>query len=200
MPVATPSGRHHISPQRDTAATILDAAVEAMARYGLARLAVEDVASEAGVSRQTVYRYFDSRDGLIAAAVLREEQAFIDRMVAAAGEHEEFRPALEAAIAEALQAPREHPFLDRLLETEPEALLPFLTTGRGPVLSAARPVVERLLGEWLPHLGEAELGQIADAVSRLMISYAINPSDEPAAHVAAGLADLITHGVKEPSP
>jgi AcrR family transcriptional regulator len=181
---------------RDTRTRILDAAIATMGRHGLARLSLEGVAREAGVSRQTLYRYFGSRDALISATVLREEEAFIAAMVAAADHHREFRPALEAAIAQALRSARAHPLLDRLLATEPDALLPFLTMGRGPVLSAAKPVVRDLLAARLDHLTDPELSRIAEAATRLIVSYAISPADDDIDDVAAGLADLIANGVK----
>lgn len=175
---------------------ILDATMRGAARYGLGRLTLEDVAHEAGVSRQTLHRYFGTRDGLLEAAILREEEAMIARVTAAAEKHDDIRPGLEAAIAAALTTAREHPLLDRLLETEPETLLPFLTTGSGPVLGAARPVIEELLAERLPHLSDVEVGRTADTLTRLIISYAINPPEEPAEVVATSLADLVVHGVK----
>jgi AcrR family transcriptional regulator len=180
----------------DTRTRILDATLAALSKYGLARLTLEDVAREAGVSRQTVYRYFGSREALVGEVILREERGFIDLMVAATERHREFRPALEAAIGAALRAARQHPLLDRLLATEPEALLPFLTTGAGPVLSAARPVVERLLGDRVPHLTGPQLELIAEAATRLIVSYAITPSSAPVDDLAAGLAELIADGVK----
>ncbi|WP_052667442.1 TetR family transcriptional regulator [Nitriliruptor alkaliphilus] len=179
----------------DTRLRILDAALTVMSRYGLARLALEDVAREAGVSRQTVYRYVGSRDGLISDTIVREEQAFFDRMREAAAEHDRLRPALEASIAAALRLAREHPLLDRLLATEPEALLPFLTDGSGPVLSAARPVVIEVLGRFVPHLSAADLARTADAASRLIVSYAISPAEEPVEELAAGLAAMMADGV-----
>jgi AcrR family transcriptional regulator len=174
---------------------ILDAALTVMSRYGLARLALEDVAREAGVSRQTVYRYVGSRNGLISETIVREEEAFFARMREAAGPHEQLRPGLEAAITAALTMAREHPLLDRLLATEPEALLPFLTDGSGPVLSAARPVVIELLGRFVPHLPPADLERAADAASRLIVSYAISPGREPVETLAAGLATMLVSGV-----
>ncbi|MFT5223463.1 MAG: AcrR family transcriptional regulator, partial [Glaciecola sp.] len=108
---------------------ILDATLELLACVGVAALSLEDVAQTAGVSRQTVYRHFGNRDQLFAATVLREEQVFIDRLMLVTMDHVDLRSALEAAIRETLLAARQHPLLDRLLETEPEALLPFLTSG-----------------------------------------------------------------------
>ena len=176
---------------------ILAATFEATTRFGLARLSLEDVARAAGLSRQTVYRYFGSRDALIAAMILREEEVFIARIGAAAARHADMRPALEAAIREALRAAREHPLLDRLLATEPEALLPFLTTDQGPVLSAARPVLEEVLADRLPHVPGPAIRRAADATTRLLVSYAINPPDDDLDEVASGLADLILGGLKE---
>ena len=175
---------------------ILDAANAALVVHGLHKLSLEDVAREAGMSRQTVYRYFASKDILVTAAILREEQALLAQMARAVEAHADLRPALEAAIVAGLTAARRHPLLDRLLATEPEALLPFLTTGGGPVLSAARPVIEQLLEDRLPHVSAPTLRRVADAATRLFISYAINPPDDEIDEVASGLVDLILHGLK----
>ncbi|MBW3561870.1 MAG: TetR family transcriptional regulator [Actinobacteria bacterium] len=175
---------------------ILDATIEAISMHGLSRLGVEDVASAAGVSRQTVYRYFGSRDELIRAAIVGEERQLMQRIAAAAQRHTDLRPSVEAAILEALVAAREHPLLDRLLATEPEALLPALLHGSGPVLTAALPVLEDLLSERLPHLSPVLVHRAADATTRLLVSYAVNPTDEPLEQVATELADLLVHGLK----
>ena len=50
---------------------LLDAAEACIDRYGLAKTTVEDIATEAKVSRATIYRYFDNRDELVLAVVLR---------------------------------------------------------------------------------------------------------------------------------
>lgn len=178
-----------------TQGRILDATMELLGSIGVGKLSLEDVANQAGVSRQTVYRHFGNRDQLLAATILREEQVFIDRILAASQRHAELRPALEAAIREVLLAAREHPLLDRLLETEPELLLPFLTSGAGPVLPAARPVLVDLLGRFLPGRSPAALELIADVCTRLMISYTANPPDLDVEELSSGLANLIVHGI-----
>jgi AcrR family transcriptional regulator len=48
-------------------ASILDAATRLILRSGTAGLTMEDIAGEAGVARGTLYLYFDSIDGIIAA-------------------------------------------------------------------------------------------------------------------------------------
>lgn len=183
--------------REDTRRRIVEATVRTLASFGIARLSLEDVAREAQLSRQTVYRYFATKDDLLRAALLAEEEAFIARIRAAAAPHRDVRPAFEAAIAEALRAAREHPLLDRLLDSEPEALLPFLTTGDGPVLAAGLPVIEAMLADRVPHLSPTEIHRAADALNRLVVSYAINPPDDDLEAVAGELADLFVRGLKE---
>ncbi len=181
---------------RPTDQRILLAAIEVMGAQGLARLGLEDVARVAGVSRQTVYRYFGNRDALIAAVILHEEQAFIARIQREASRHAGLRPSLQAAITAALRAAREHPLLDRLLATEPEALLPFLLSSGGPLLSAARPAFAEILGERLPDLADEEVLRAADTLTRLMISYAVDPPEDEPEHVAAHVAGLLLGGIR----
>ena len=48
-------------PAVDTREAILDAVDSLMARHGFRRITVEDIAREAGISKRTVYTYFDSK-------------------------------------------------------------------------------------------------------------------------------------------
>jgi AcrR family transcriptional regulator len=180
---------------RDTASRILDATLATMADHGVARLSLEDVAKRARLSRQTVYRYFPSKGVLLEATVLREEQVFIANMIAAAGRHKDLEPALRAAIEAALRTGQAHALLNRLLATEPNALVALVTTDRGPVLSAARQGLEEILAGWLPRAPKARLGMAADAVARLLVSYVVNPPADPPAQVSARLAQLLVHGL-----
>jgi AcrR family transcriptional regulator len=63
-------------PRPDSATeAILDAAVAEFERHGFRRVALDDVARRAGVSRTTIYRRFANRDELVAAVVERENVA-----------------------------------------------------------------------------------------------------------------------------
>jgi AcrR family transcriptional regulator len=166
-----------------------------MADHGVARLSLEDVAKRAGVSRQTVYRYFPSKGVLVEATVLREEQTFIAAMVSAAERHRDREPALRAAIEAALRTGQAHALLNRLLATEPNSIVALVMTDQGPVLSAARQALEEILGGWLPKAPKARLGLAADVVARLLVSYVVNPPGDPPAQVAARLAQLLIHGL-----
>src|ERR687891_674983 len=99
----------------DTRARILDAAFRSVASFGLSRFTVDDVARLAGLSRQTVYRYFDSKDTLVMALVYREEEALLEGVRAAHALHDRLEDAMREAVLYCLRTAREHPLLDRLL-------------------------------------------------------------------------------------
>ena len=57
---------------------LVDAAEACFTRFGVAKTTLEDIATEAGVSRATVYRYFEGgRDEIILGVVLREGREFL---------------------------------------------------------------------------------------------------------------------------
>jgi AcrR family transcriptional regulator len=194
-PLAASRAKSSSGPGVDTATRILDATLSTMADHGVGRLSLEDVARRAGLSRQTVYRYFPSKGDLLDATVLREEQVFIANMISAAGRHKELEPALRAAIEAAMRTGQAHVLLNRLLVTEPNSLVALVTTDRGPVLSAARRALEEILARWLPRGPKARVGMAADAVARLLVSYVVNPPADPPSQVANRLAQLLVHGL-----
>lgn len=55
------------APAPDTREVVLDAALEMLARYGLAELPMDDLAVRAGVSRATLYRLFPGKAALFTA-------------------------------------------------------------------------------------------------------------------------------------
>jgi AcrR family transcriptional regulator len=175
----------------ETAARILDAAFDRISLVGLAGTTVEDVARAAGISRQTVYRYFSSKDHLLAALVMREEEKFLDGARTAFAKSTDLPEALYEAILFCLRFAHEHPLLDRLLETDPEALLPYLTTRGAPLITRGREAMLRLLRTkaWV-RLDRLET--VADLVVRGMVSYAITPSHRPAKEVARHLSEIVT--------
>jgi len=72
---------------------LLDAAERCFAHYGVAKTTVEDVASQARVSRATVYRYFEGRDELLMGVLVREGARFMEGLAAS------FDPDVDPAVA-----------------------------------------------------------------------------------------------------
>lgn len=177
---------------RDTREQILAAALETATTHGISRLSVGDVAKAAGLSRQTLYRHFTSKEDLIAAVIVHETSALIEQVVRAASGFEDPRDSLEAAFLSALIALREHPLLDRLIRTEPDALIPLLTTEGGPVLSQVRGVVELVILMGQPEIDSGRLRRSADLVTRLLISYAVSAPDDSPQVIASFVASSLT--------
>lgn len=175
---------------------LLDAALEAATVHGISKLSMGDVARRADLSRQTLYRYFPSKDALITAVVTAETTHLIEQVVAAALAESEPQSSLEAGLLTALTVLRDHPLLDRLVRTEPEALLPLLTTDSSPVMVQVRGVVEAILTEGNPDLSNdaVSLRRFADVVTRLLISYAVSAPDDPPEVVAHFLSTFLVHG------
>lgn len=83
-PSASPAPRWHRRPEARPD-EILDAALEVFGEHGFARAKLEDVAARAGVSKGTLYLYFDSKESLFRAmvraklvAAVQEGRAFVE--------------------------------------------------------------------------------------------------------------------------
>jgi AcrR family transcriptional regulator len=200
---AAASGAGVAAPTEPTEPTVLErilvAGLAVAESTGLTRLSMGAVAKQAGVSRQTVYKYFASKEALIAAVVEHEAATLIAAVVTAAQGHEEPAAAMEAALVAALRGARDHPLLDRLLRTEPEVLLPLLTGRDSTVMAQVREITRMVIGLRLPDLDPAELARFADIVTRLLISFAINPPEEEPEALAAAVAAFLTLGTTDPT-
>jgi AcrR family transcriptional regulator len=179
----------------ETGERILDAAFRAVERFGLSRFTMDDVARLAGVSRQSVYRYFDSKDALVVALVVREEETFLEGVREAQTRHDGLEDALREGILFCLRTAREHPLLDRLLESEPDALLPFLTTRGGGVIARARAVIEALAAE-RPDVNRQMIHRTADLAVRAIVSYTLTPSDDPPEEIAEEIARILVSALQ----
>jgi AcrR family transcriptional regulator len=177
---------------------ILDAAVEAASIHGITRLSVADVARRAGLSRPTLYKRYPSKDALVSAAIVREAARVIEAVqqaVDAVDPGEGSKAALIAGIGTALRVLREHPLLDRIVRTEPETLVPTLTTDDGLVLSVVRPPIEAMIAaRFEPPLDPVTSRRVADMLTRLLISYALNAPDDPPEVVATVVAAVMVDG------
>jgi len=170
-----------------TATTIADAALRQFELFGMVRATIDDIARRANVSRVTVYRRFPGKDALIDAVALRELQRFLrDLDNATEGLNDTDEMIVEGFVF-TLHAMRSHRLLQRLLESEPETLLPHLTVDGAPFIATARDYLVSKV-HYLPG-GETrdveEFRTIAEIVVRLVLSYLLTPQttvdlDDPA--------------------
>jgi AcrR family transcriptional regulator len=60
---------------------IIDATKRCMSRWGMQKSSMNDIAREAGVSRNTLYCHFTNRDQVVAAAMLQAGSDFANRVI-----------------------------------------------------------------------------------------------------------------------
>lgn len=77
----------------------------------------------------TLYRTFANKDAIVEAVLLRELERFLSELAAEASSYDGAEDKLvEGGFVFTLNTLRGHALLQRLLATEPETVLPFLTT------------------------------------------------------------------------
>jgi AcrR family transcriptional regulator len=160
-----------------TAARILAGALRQFEEHGLRRSTMEDVARRAGVSRVTIYRRFTGKDALVEAVLLDEARRFFAELDDAVADCETTDDVLAEGFAFALERLRGHALLNRLLETEPESILPHLTVDSRWVVQSVRTQTVARLGPRLADAGLSgeDLEVSAEMLMRLVLSFVLTP-------------------------
>jgi AcrR family transcriptional regulator len=170
---------------------LLDAATEAALGVGWGSARMADVASAAGVSRQTLYYEFGSKDALGQALAMREAERYMAGADAAlTGSEGSPAEVVAAGALYTLTAAAQNPLLKAVLTDDTGSLLPFLTTRAEAILAAARDhMTDHVRTRW-PHLDRDEVVRAADMVNRLTLSHLVLPGGRPE-EVAADIAHLV---------
>jgi AcrR family transcriptional regulator len=181
---------------RTTRDALLDAAYDVVVAGNWRSARMLDVAADAGVSRQTLYNEFGSKDALAQALALREAQRFIDGTNRCLDELHPTKPAdaVSAATEWTFREASNNPLLKAVLTDDTSELLPFITTRSEGIINAARSNIETYWRAHWPEIPAADVALAAETVARLTISYLILPSDGPDSSpeaIAARLSDLI---------
>jgi AcrR family transcriptional regulator len=123
----------------DPRTRILEATVAEAGVVGLGRLTVEDVARRAGIGRATVYRYFPGgREQVVAEAVTWEVGRYFTTLVGMLHGFDDLATRLEQGIILGRQLMASHEVLQKVVDTEPERLLPHLSQSAPLVQAAVR--------------------------------------------------------------
>jgi AcrR family transcriptional regulator len=142
---------------------------------------MSDVAGAAGVSRQTLYKEFGSRDEFGQAFVIHEGERFLDAVDAAVLEHrDDPRAAVGAALELFLRTAGEDPLVRILLSDDGTGgMLPFVTTQGMPVVQWATARLTATIEAGWPQAPVAKVKLLAESLVRLAISYITAPSGPP---------------------
>ena len=160
---------------------LVDAALACVARWGMTKTTLEDVAREARCSRATVYRAFPGgKEALWDAVVRTEATRFLDRIRARVEAAVDLEDALVAAISEAGRSIARHQALQYLLEHEPGVVLPALAFHRlDELLAIVRAVGGPLLARFVDDDGRDSTDRsaaLAEWAARIALSYTLSPS------------------------
>jgi AcrR family transcriptional regulator len=156
---------------------VLDAALASFIDFGIRRTSMGDIAKRSRLSPATLYRRFAQKSDLVQAVGLREVRRFladVDRRIDHSASAEEQTVELFVAFADGL---RRHKLLRRLLDTEPEIVLPMLTVRGAPVLDLGRDYlaefIKRLQDEG--QLPAYDPRPVAEMFARMALTLALTP-------------------------
>ena len=171
-----------IAPGHDA---VVAATLRCIARWGVGKTSLDDVAREAGVSRATVYRLFPGgKDAVLQAVAAAEVAAFFARLDSRLRDADTLEDLLVVGITEACRALNGHAALQVLLTHEPEVILSRLAFHEADevlrtVGAFAAPHLSRFLGDDDDGQGSGrpseEAVRAAEWVARIVLSYTTNP-------------------------
>lgn len=172
----------------DARQEILRGTYESIARVGIGKTTMDDAARSSGVSRATVYRLFPGgREELLRETVGWEMSRFFLHLGEELGRAPDFATFLERALPFARDELLRHAVLQKVLETEPERLMPLITVEQ-------HRVIEYIAAYFLPMLVRdqqrgivrtgVDLPRAAEYVARMALSLISSPGrhdlDDPA--------------------
>ncbi len=181
---------------------LIDAALDRAGEEVWERIRMADVAADVGVSRQTVYNEFGSKDGLAAAVLEREVGTVLGGLVAELDRHRDLLAAVEAAAGWMLRFTGAHAVLQRVLADTREgtghAVVTLLMTSGNAALVPARTMLLAYGRERWPDRFGGEHGEaVVDLLVRHLVSHVVLPAGHPDA-VARDIARIVERALPHP--
>jgi AcrR family transcriptional regulator len=156
---------------------ILDAAIIEFERHGLRRVALDDVARRARVSRTTIYRRFANRDELVAAVIDRENAVLFADI---AEELKKSRPQANyyvEAFTLSIMKFRQHRVLTRMLADEPGLMLELARQHYGAVVERMAAALQVIFPDgFAARIGAPAVDELADTILRYAAMALLLPS------------------------
>ena len=157
---------------------ILEGALAALGRVGPRRLTMSDVSDRAGLSRGTVYRYFPTKEDLLAVLAEYEQDRFADGLRRSL-ESTPGEPTLSDVAEYISTYLTQHPALPLMIDVEPEFVLLFLRRQMPvfhriteellvPLMSKTKPVKE----------GRLTVAELSDLLLRVVLSVFLVPGED----------------------
>ncbi|WP_235629798.1 TetR/AcrR family transcriptional regulator [Mycolicibacterium novocastrense] len=169
--------------------SILDGMRELLLTRDWSAITLADVAKAAGISRQTIYNEFGSRQGLAQAYAMRLADRLVDQIdYAIEGNVGDVFAAFSQGFRDFFAESAADPLVISLLtgEAKPD-LLQLITTDSGPIIThCSRRLTQTFVHSWVK-TSEEDAGVLARAIVRLAMSYvSMPPEADPSASPARG--------------
>jgi len=180
--VAPGQGRknlHHLGAddRSSTRVRIVDATLTCLARQGLAKTTVDDMAREAKFSRATLYRTFPGgKEAIVAAVVQTEVARLFSSLAVVMGEATDLEDVLVSGMVESARRLGAHRALRFLLLHEPGVILPRLTfADLDQILFTAGDFAAPFFARWL---SPDEASRAAEWAVRIVLAYLADPAPD----------------------
>lgn len=148
-----------------TRSRIIDATLECIARHGLPKLSLVEVAEVAGLGRQTVYRHFASRDDLVTAALIARLDVMVVQLRPVSESCADLEEALTVLNVASVRAVKDDPLLSTIVEESGDRRLERFMMAR------ESPLADQTMVLWGPHLRRARAeGSLRDGLADLDIA------------------------------
>jgi AcrR family transcriptional regulator len=168
------------SPVDPATSAILDAAVIEFEQHGFRRVALDDVARRAGVSRTTIYRRFAGRDELVGAVIDRENSVLFANI---ADELKSRRPQSNyyvEAFTLSIVRFRQHRVLTRMIADEPGLMLELAHQHWEPAVDRMAAALRVIFPDgFAERIGADAVDELADTILRYAAMVLLLPAREP---------------------
>jgi AcrR family transcriptional regulator len=170
----------------DVQRRLVAASLACIARWGVAKTSLDDIAREAGISRATVYRAVPGgKDRLLDLVVDHEAGRFFHELDADLAAASGLTDLLTRAIAAGLGAVADHPALRTMIELEPQLVLPHLAFR---LLAVSTELLRPHLARFLP---AETIPAAAEWAARVAVTYVINPTPAVDPHEPDSIRRLV---------
>lgn len=158
--------------------TAFDAARRLLGEQPWSKVPMSRIATQTGVSRQTLYNEFGNREQFGQALILHEAERFVEGVEAAMRSNfDDPERAMVAALRHFLAAAESDPLVRALVSDEGDGgLLPLVTTRGLPTVNWAAGRIAGVIAEGWPEIADRDAALLAGTLVRLAISHVTTPA------------------------
>ena len=170
-------------PGADAGEVILDAALVELERHGFRKVALDDVARRAGVSRTTIYRRFANRDDLVGAVIERENVALFADIARELNQAKDAKPQANyyvEAFTLSIMRFRRHRVLNQMIVDDPALAQEMLHRHYGAAVERMAAALRVIFPDgFAERIGAAVVNDLADTILRYAAMVLLLPSVQP---------------------